>query len=447
MLSWIVLVTVYAAAAIAGAAIAFVRPSVAALSLLLGVLVVTPFGYMAMPPVAVLSHMEVFILTGSAALLTQCGMQRRSLRVPWALVTFAGYYAIRLLADLAVEDATWFSYLRDLRPIVSLFAIIALGEALRTDSIGLRPHTIIAIAALAIGLDLVTYLVGTRIGVGPAGITGEFLARTGVLRYSDELTVTLYGFLSYAFVLEKRRSARIAILSLLAVLAVISLNRVFMLFAVLNAVWLTYDEVRGRTGSRAIASAVVAMLVACLGAVVAAVVASWIGTDSEALARLLDLTSMSRLLTALAARFVAPAMDGGYELNVVTVLFGAGPSFLFYIPWFEYRGLESYHASVDSFFFAAFVKYGVTGMVLLTIVVARCLWRLPNRLGHAWFWAYLVVHNAIAVPAILLFLFLSLATKSRYLAVVKLNRARVRILGASVIGRTLLNRPSHAVRA
>jgi hypothetical protein len=282
--------------------------------------------------------------------------------------------------------------------------------------------------------------------VNPAGIVGEFLARTGVLRYSDELTIALYGFLSYAFFLEKRTASRIVVLLLLTALAMISLNRVFIMFVLVNAAWLIYDEVRARTGSRAIASGAVALLIGCLGLGGAAFVGRWIGTDSEAAARLLDLTSLSSLLGALAVRFVAPAVDGGYELNALTWLFGAGPSFLFYIPWFEYRGLESYHASVDSFFFAGFVKYRITGLVLLTILVTRCLWRLPNRLGHAWFWVYLLVHNAIAVPAILLFLFLSLATKSRYVAVGRVNGGRIGTFGTSVVGPVLPKGHSLAVR-
>jgi hypothetical protein len=73
------------------------------------------------------------------------------------------------------------------------------------------------------------------------------------------------------------------------------------------------------------------------------------------------------------------------------------------------------------------------GVALVTMLVARCLWRLPSRWGHAWFWAYLMVHNVIAVPAVLLFLFLSLVTKPRYLIVGRLIHGQLEAHWARVI--------------
>lgn len=432
-MEWIVYGFVYLAAAFAGAALPFVRSPGVVLAVLIAVLAATPFGYIAAPPLLPVSFLEVFLLTGLVAALAQFGIKSMVQRVPLVLVLLAGYYLLRVIFDFAVEGSSWFSYVRDARPVVNLCAIVLLGEALRRDSLCVRPGAIIRIAALAIAVDVAIYLGGARLGMVPAGIAGEFLSRTGVLRYSDELTVVLFGFLSYAFFLNGAVSARARVLGLMTVVAVLSLNRIFILFIMFNGALLAYDVIRRKTGSRFAAVGIISAVLGCMVLVAAAAIGRWLGGDSEALARWLDLTSVSRLLTSLAARFVAPAIDGGYELDAYTALFGAGPSFLFYIPWFEYRGLEAYHSSVDSFFFAAFVKYGVVGVALVTMLVARCLWRLPSRWGHAWFWAYLMVHNVIAVPAVLLFLFLSLVTKPRYLIVGRLSHGQLEAHWSRVI--------------
>ena len=87
-------------------------------------------------------------------------------------------------------------------------------------------------------------------------------------------------------------------------------------------------------------------------------------------------------------------------------LFGEGMGLKFYIPWFEYRGLNPWHFSVDSLFAFAFFKYGVIGVSILCYAIRKLLWQRPWCLANAWIWLYLLVHSGINVPGFLLFLFI-----------------------------------------
>ena len=132
---------------------------------------------------------------------------------------------------------------------------------------------------------------------------------------------------------------------------------------------------------------------------------SYLNYDSELLGRFLELLKWELLYDSLYERFVQPAILGGYENNLFTFLLGVGAGFEFYIPWFVYRDLNPYQISVDSFFVANFVKYGVLGAGPLLFLVLNPFFRL-SCVAFLWVPVYLIVHNGILVDSFILTLVL-----------------------------------------
>ena len=128
------------------------------------------------------------------------------------------------------------------------------------------------------------------------------------------------------------------------------------------------------------------------------------GGSDEVMSRLTELFNLPLLIGALEYRFVQPAIVGGYELTIQSFLIGEGIGFEFYVPWFDYRGLDPWHFSVDSLFAFAFFKYGILGLIIWVYAVSRVLWFHPLSIANAWIWLYWFVHSGVNVPSFLLFM-------------------------------------------
>ena len=83
--------------------------------------------------------------------------------------------------------------------------------------------------------------------------------------------------------------------------------------------------------------------------------------------------------------------------------FGEGIDFKFYIPWFEYRGLNVNHHSVDSFYWTFFVKHGVFGMGTILGAILFFLRSKPWPVVM-WVLVYLITHNGPYLPSFLIML-------------------------------------------
>ncbi|WP_407081938.1 DUF6369 family protein [Photobacterium leiognathi] len=61
------------------------------------------------------------------------------------------------------------------------------------------------------------------------------------------------------------------------------------------------------------------------------------------------------------------------KFNNSDFVFGLGVGHPFYIPWFEYRGLNPYNHSIDNLYLTLFVKQGVFSIVTYIFIVYTCL--------------------------------------------------------------------------
>ena len=72
------------------------------------------------------------------------------------------------------------------------------------------------------------------------------------------------------------------------------------------------------------------------------------------------------VLTSLTTRY-APAINKIGEMSIIEIFFGYGFRTFFEIPWFGYRGLDSYLNSIDSMYLTFFVKYGICSIFLIVL--------------------------------------------------------------------------------
>jgi hypothetical protein len=71
------------------------------------------------------------------------------------------------------------------------------------------------------------------------------------------------------------------------------------------------------------------------------------------------------------------------NINFVNVLFGYGFGSTFYIPWFEYQGLDTFHNVVDSTYITLFVKFGLFSIFYLYIFFKLITVKFSKRLSRA----------------------------------------------------------------
>ena len=251
--------------------------------------------------------------------------------------------------------------------------------------------------------DVIFYLAAHLGLLSIGGISGEFFARSGLVRYADLMTITLFGLANYFVFASESTSKALFWLTICGIIAVLSLNRIFAIGFLIALSWWLGMAVRNWTRLP------LASYLASASPVVLLIIAGVLFTRSqpeatEIVSRITELFDISLLISALSYRFVEPALVGGYELTPFSFFFGDGMGLRFYVPWFEYRGLDPWHFSVDSLFAFAFFKYGIVGVTVLCLSIIRLTWNKPWDLSNAWIWLYLLVHSGVNVPAFLLFM-------------------------------------------
>tara|TARA_B100001057_G_C22670647_1_gene879723 strand:+ start:81 stop:818 length:738 start_codon:yes stop_codon:yes gene_type:complete len=227
----------------------------------------------------------------------------------------------------------------------------------------------------------------------PEGIRKELFLRTGIYRYSDfavifAQTIAIVSFYTHRFEPKK-------------------LNTSFFLFLLIGA--LTQDRAFLLVG---FASYIINLLprisfinfvVGLTFLVIPVFILSGL-EQNEIIERFTNLNNITLILEELAIRIVLPVISGGYILDATTILFGEGLNYKFFIPWYEYRGLNPYHNSVDSFFVTFFVKHGLVGLTLFLFALLSSLRGQPRWI-FIWIILYFITHNGAYQATFLLMMF------------------------------------------
>lgn len=301
------------------------------------------------------------------------------------------FLLIYFLSPYYHQTASTAAFLRDIVPVLFLVILLLSGEIIARES-KVSVRFIKKLVLLAILIDFIMYLSVHKFNIIPSGIRGEFYLRTGVVRYSDIFTLAAFA-LSSIFYFESKHNKLIWLSSILAI-SVMSLDRVFLLWSiiVLSHYFITHRNVLVNTLFYVVS---VAIALASVQFVVN------LTAENELVGRFAEMLSFDLLINALYERFGEPAVAGGYTLDWKTFLVGEGAGFKFYIPWFIYRELDPYQISVDSFFVANYVKYGVLGLLSLCLLIITPLFKVSVK-AFLWLPIYLVVHNGILVDSFLL---------------------------------------------
>ena len=281
----------------------------------------------------------------------------------------------------ALEDASRFESLKTLKPYFFI-SIVVVFLALKDKTALISADRLAHIILFVICFDVTVWGVSIYIPeIMPEGIRKEFFIRNNVYRYFDSAILLLQSVIIFGFWL---------FISYLIVVA-LSHDRMFMIFGFV--VLLVYSNIG--------VTLITMLLLAVLSVIFYSILDQYV--TPEVATRFINLTSPDLVLRELFARFIEPVVEGGYELNLKTFLFGEGVNFKFYIPWYEYREIDVYHNSVDSFFVTFFVKHGILGVIIFYSIVHQVLRKFPKVL-YAWILLYLLVHNGLYVTSFLMML-------------------------------------------
>lgn len=239
---------------------------------------------------------------------------------------------------------------------------------------------------LAVVCDVLIYISMFIFKIPPLGIRGIFFETTGVLRYSDVFTYSIFFVSLFLFF----REGKLYWLIYMTLVSILALDRVFLAVSILILLYFLLRNMRLMT-----------LLIFCVPIFL---------IDSETILKSLrfDELSIPHLIADIFGRSIQPAIIGGYEASVKTIILGEGPGFLFHIPWFEYRGIAPGSVSVDSFFISNFVKYGAIYLFLLLLFLKFVL---PGIIFYSVNILYLYFHNGLYNDSYLLFLILLLLIK------------------------------------
>lgn len=98
--------------------------------------------------------------------------------------------------------------------------------------------------------------------------------------------------------------------------------------------------------------------------------------------RVTEHLSISGITDQFLIRF-EPSLIYFNNINFVNVLFGYGFGTTFYIPWFEYQGLDTLHNMVDSTFITLFIKFGLFGLIYIYVFFKLITVKFPSKLSRS----------------------------------------------------------------
>ena len=231
---------VYSSVLIAAVAILCAKRIEFAILPVLIAVVLTPMGFTARPDVFLPTYIEVLIVLFVPALLIRGPSLIWQQRILWSLILLFSFYSARLVIDLVLTGKPLIVFLRDVRIVVPFIAVVFLAGVFRLR-FGVNRDFLTKFCAVAVGIDILYFLLGESIGIRPTGISAELLFRADVLRYQDDFSIVAFGFLNYVAFLSGRMPRRVLAVVLQFVIAALSLNRTFMVFAAFCGVFLLWE--------------------------------------------------------------------------------------------------------------------------------------------------------------------------------------------------------------
>ena len=192
---------------------------------------ITPIGFVAGPgAVAYLPELLVAVII--LAVLVRLGSTFGHTKVSAFVFVFCGYFLLHVIRALIGEKAGVIDLLRDVRPFAYITVLLILaGSVLRLEPKQRIRESWIAMSLVILLMVDALFYAATQAGMVTAGgISGNFMERTGVLRYSDYLTISIFGVANYFVFRHSYRPLRsLGWLSICGAVVLMSQNRIYAL--------------------------------------------------------------------------------------------------------------------------------------------------------------------------------------------------------------------------
>lgn len=283
-------------------------------------------------------------------------------------ITILAYAAVALLAGKAIDVY----FLRDLRPAVFSVEVAMAASIIKTNRIRLTEDSVFRILILA-GASNLFWLSLSISGV--ISSEDEYYTKNNY-KYFDASTYISALFAIYYLTQSlhpqqawstksTRRTQLIAVLvSLLSV--IFSGYRTLILATAISAL---VSSARKPGKFIATSATILVSVISFL------YLANFYGAD-----RVLDGTTASGVMTQLSTRY-EPALNVIASFTPINYILGAGFSTVFEVDWFGYRDLDMKNNFVDSAYITFFAKYGIIGILMLSIIASSLRNIAPKQLG------------------------------------------------------------------
>ena len=292
---------------------------------------------------------------------------------------------------LNVYEGSLFNLSKDLKPYFFFIGTLLCVGCNKRDFPKYNLNFVIAVIIIG---DILTYaFLMSFPEFMPEGIRKESFIRSGFYRYTDSMVVFVQALILINFYKNQHRPLQLNIGFLFFLLvSLLTQDRAFILFGMSYYLYISLKRLN--LLSLFFVIPILFTLIAYMSFYLA----------SENTLRFSGLLNFEMISEEVFARVILPAVNGGYDFTAKTLLIGAGLDFKFFIPWFEYRGLNIYHSSLDSFYTTFFIKHGIFGLSLF-VVSFFLIVREQAKVFILFIFTYLLVHNGPYISDFLLMLF------------------------------------------
>lgn len=279
----------------------------------------------------------LFVLLIFLLLLADKTLSNRYLPVIPAVLLLLVYFFYAFLS----WEGEYKYLLRDLRLLVFFMCLFIFGSLFDSVEIRFKDTDITLIALISAVATLITYIL---IFSGFFVFENQFYESENRYRYFDAGTYFAIAYIIFSFsnsLLSGKRHNLALLLSFLVLL--VSGYRVYIL-----ATFVSIIVVNSFSVKKFILGAGSSLLVVGAGL--------WLAVQND-IERITSIFDLSLIQNQLVVRF-GPAIDQLASFEWYHYVTGLGMGVTFYIPWFEYQGLDVFHNMVDSNYLTLFVKFG-----------------------------------------------------------------------------------------
>ncbi len=248
--------------------------------------------------------------------------------------------------------------IKDIRPVIYLLTIVLISNVSYNKQFSISQSELNFIAIVAALSNVIWLAFGSLNLI--ADSSEDLYIQTNIYRYFDLSTYFSAYHLIYTQYIISSKGIKTKNTNLSIVLSFVSIlisNSRMILIAVIICIGIVRRKKLNELFKYTLLATIVLVLFFMLSDI--------IGQN-----RIFESINIEGLLLQLENRY-SPSLIAFSKMSEVNYIFGLGLGYFFEIPWFEYRGMDTHNASLDSSYLTHFVKQGFFGLLLLYIIIKR----------------------------------------------------------------------------